>query len=217
MTGSKTIIFDFDGTLVESFWPGFKIYNAIAPEYGFRVVSESEVEKCRDMSILELLKFTRIPLYKLPIMIRRLRTEIRNEIPSIKIVEGISSCLKALRDAGNRLGIVSTNNRQNVITCLTNNQIFSHFDFLHTSINIFGKHTTLNWVLRKKGIDRSQVVYVGDEDRDIEAAKKCNIDGIAVGWGFQSRERLLTTEPSFFASTPMDIVSYVSSLTEASR
>ncbi len=212
MAKQQTVIFDFDGTLVDSFWPGFRICNQIAEEFGFRRVAEDEIDKCRDMSTRELLKFVGVPLYKLPLIVKRMRQDIKAEIPKIKIVSGIETCLKGLRDAGSVLGIVTTNDKNNVATCLSNNRVFSYFDFLHTSINLFGKHRILRRTIRVRGIDSDRAIYVGDENRDIEAAKKCKIKGVAVGWGFQSRKKLLSTKPDFFASTPMEIVNYVAGL-----
>ncbi len=212
MNWPPTVIFDFDGTLVDSLGPGFKVCNAVAQEFGFKTITEEEIPRCRDMSTKELLKYVGVPRYKLPLVLKRLRREISREIPSIKTVSGIANCLKALQRAGVQLGIVTSNTRANVKRCLGANGVLGYFDFLYTSLNLFGKHRTLRRALKKTGLTNDQVIYIGDENRDIEAARKCAIRSVAVGWGFQSERKLVSAGPDFFAAHPMEIVTYVKRL-----
>lgn len=209
----KTVIFDFDGTLVDSFLPGLKLVNSIASEFGFKTVAANEVARCRNMSPADLMRFLQVPIHKLPLIIKRLRKDIAKDLPNINIVKGVSDCLRELQNAGASLGIVTSNAKENVRICLEQNEVFSFFDFLYSSTNIFGKHRTLGRVLKKRNLKTEDAVYVGDESRDIQAARKCNIRVIAVDWGLQSRAQLISLKPDFLASAPMDIVRYVHSLT----
>lgn len=49
----------------------------------------------------------------------------------------------------------------------------------------------VNEVLQQLQTDRSQAVYIGDSDVDVETAKNAKMDGIFVDWGFRSRDFLL--------------------------
>jgi phosphoglycolate phosphatase len=53
------------------------------------------------------------------------------------------------------------------------------------------------------------VIYVGDETRDIEAARKIQIQVIAVSWGFNSREVLAEQKPDFLISHPSQLIEVV--------
>ena len=61
----KTIIFDFDGTIADTFWIGFQIVNGLADEFDFKKVKEEEVDKYRQMTSREVVKALSISWLKL--------------------------------------------------------------------------------------------------------------------------------------------------------
>jgi phosphoglycolate phosphatase len=63
---------------------------------------------------------------------------------------------------------------------------------------------------KKHQIHHSEVIYVGDEDRDIIAAKKAKIKNIAVSWGYNSKNKLRQLNPDFLVNSPKEMVSYLS-------
>ena len=52
------------------------------------------------------------------------------------------------------------------------NELEDYFEFVYSSNNLFGKHRTINRVIRNHGLSLENTFYVGDETRDIESAKK---------------------------------------------
>ena len=209
MTGAKTVIFDFDGTLVDSFGLSVRLSNMLAPQYGFRTVRESEVPSLKKLPAHELFKRLEFPLYKLPAVLSRARKEMSREIEAISMFDGMAQMLERLADAGVRLGIVTSNSFNNVQKCLANNGVLERFDFIHAAKNLFGKHRVLGKLMKKMELPSDSVIYVGDESRDIEASRKVNIPVIAVSWGFQDRERLKKMSPDFLADIPADIEKFV--------
>ena len=67
----------------------------------------------------------------------------------------------------------------------------------------------LKRIIKKYKIDKSQTYYIGDETRDIDAAKKNGVKSIAVTWGYNSEQVLLKYKPSFIAQKPEDILAHV--------
>lgn len=209
MTSANTVIFDFDGTLVDSFGLSVRLSNMLAPEYGYRTVRDSEVPRLKKLPIPELLKQLEFPLYKLPVVLAKARREMGREIEAIRMFEGMSQMLDGLRKAGLRLGIVTSNSINNVQSCLATNGVLEQFDFVHAAKNLFGKHRALGRLMKKMNLSSDCVIYVGDESRDIEASRRVNIPVIAVSWGFQDRERLKKMSPDFLADIPADIEKFV--------
>ncbi|MEO1184701.1 MAG: HAD hydrolase-like protein, partial [Cyanobacteria bacterium J06636_27] len=74
---------------------------------------------------------------------------------------------------------------------------------------IFGKTTIINNVLKQKQIKTQEVIYVGDETRDIEASKKAQIKICSVTWGFNSEEALAKEHPDFLIHHPRELVEVV--------
>ena len=63
-------------------------------------------------------------------------------------------------------------------------------------------------IIKEKKFDKKDLIYIGDEDSDIKAAKKAGIDSIAVVWGMKNKELLRNKKPTFIAEKPEDILSF---------
>ncbi len=61
-------------------------------------------------------------------------------------------------------------------------------------------------------MNSEEVIYVGDETRDIEAAKKINSKVIAVSWGFNTKEALARHNPDFLIHQPSELLDVMGSL-----
>ncbi len=68
------------------------------------------------------------------------------------------------------------------------------------------KARVLRRIVQRSDIDFSQVIYVGDETRDIDASKQVGILVAAVTWGFSSREALATQRPAFLIDHPRQLL-----------
>lgn len=209
MVNANTVIFDFDGTLVDSFGLSMRLSNQFATKYGYRVVHDSEVQSLKKLSAQELFRYLEFPLYKLPVVLAKARKEMAKEMENIQLFDGITQLLEQLHAAGVHLGIVTTNSISNVKSCLVTNGVIDKFDFVHAARNLFGKHRTLKRLMKKMQFSHESIIYVGDEGRDIEASKKVNIPVVAVSWGYQDRERLQKLSPDFLADAPADIEKFV--------
>ncbi len=198
----RTVIFDFDGTLVDSLEVGFRAANVVGPKFGVRTVDRVEADTFREMSTREMFEHLGIPLRKIPGLVLAVREEMARLMPAVSLFEGIAECLGQLREHGIALGVVSSNSRENVRSCLSHNGVLDAFDFVHTALNLFGKHRALGRVLRTRGLSAKEVVYVGDEGRDVEAARRCEVLGVAVSWGSKSRAQLGQHRPDHIVDSP---------------
>jgi phosphoglycolate phosphatase-like HAD superfamily hydrolase len=117
--------------------------------------------------------------------------------------------LKELKKAGFSLGIITSNSEKNVKNFLEINEIFDIFDFIHSGRNLFGKDKVIKQLFKKKKIAKNSIIYVGDETRDIEMAKKIGIPIIAVSWGFNAKEILGALGPNKMIDNPKDLLECV--------
>jgi phosphoglycolate phosphatase len=205
MDNLKHIIFDFDGTIVDTLELAFKIYNDIAPQFGCNLVERGNKEALRAKKPQDFLKKYGVSTLKLPFLVLKMRAEISKRISEVELVTGMKPVLHEIKDAGYDLGIVTSNSSDNVKTFLKNNRLDGVFDFIFSNKHVFGKHTTLLRLLKTKNIQSRNAVYIGDETRDIEAAKAAGIPIVAVTWGFNSREILATLLPDGIANAPGEL------------
>ncbi len=213
----KTIIFDFDGTIANTLDAVVNIYNDIAPKYNCKPVKHKDRKKLQAKRPQEFLKNYGVNHLKLFFLVIHTRRKLRNEIGNIKPIIGITQALKELKIAGFNLGIMTSNSKINVNIFLEMNGIKNIFDFIYTSKNIFGKDKTINQLLKNHKIRKDSVVYVGDETRDIEAARKVGIPIVAVSWGFNAREILALSEPDKIIDNPKKMLECLQKITEENK
>jgi phosphoglycolate phosphatase len=200
----KYIAFDFDGTIVSSMALGVQLYNEIAEKYNYRKIQEEELHVIHKLSIPERLKMFNLPLYKIPKIIVEFKKNYNQHVGSLRAIEGMKQVIFRLKEEGYTLGIISSNSVPNIEKFLAKNQ-FDVFDQVYSSRGLFGKQSTINNVIKKLRIKKEDMIYIGDEVRDINACKKAGVKMIAVSWGFDSRELLEEQNPDYIADKPADI------------
>jgi phosphoglycolate phosphatase len=204
----EVVLFDFDGTLADSEQLSLDIMNALAPEFGYAPITPDEIPKLKRMSAWQLLdQRSGIPLWNFA-KIRRLEKRVREEFQTrskmIKLFPGISGLLRGLREAGYRIGVVSSNAENIVEHVLQGGGV--KIDFIHAGSRFFGKARALRATLKEYSLHRSHVIYIGDELRDIDACRKVGVDMIAVGWGFNAPDALQSAGARV-AATPEELLS----------
>jgi phosphoglycolate phosphatase len=188
------LLWDFDGTLANTWESGQEIYNEIARRHRFSPMTDPEA--ARRMSTREFLRHHRIPLLKIPLVMREWHAALRSRMSAVPLFPGIHDMLIALHQTGRALGILSSNQEENIRLCLRSRNVEGLFDFVISYPRLFGKASGIRRVLRKHGLARSELLYVGDEVRDIEAARKAGVDSVAVGWGLNPPEMLRQASPT---------------------
>lgn len=209
---NKTILFDFDGTLANTLKTVVEIYNKVAPEYNCKTVELEDVSRLQAMTISHLMKEQGISHITLAILLVRVRKELHINIDHVKPFFGIEEQLQTLKRMGYQLGIMSSNSQKNVHTFLESNNMKHLFDFVHTSKNIFGKHTAIKRIISNLSLQTNDVVYVGDETRDIEACKKIGVKIAAVNWGYNLPEVLQAMQPDVLIDEPHSLANCISKL-----
>ncbi len=193
----NTILFDFDGTICDSLKVGFDIANRLSSKYNFKRVDMNELHLFRNMTSEEVIRSLGISYFKLPFIASNFRKLLNAEIKNLTPFEHIIEEIIFLHEKGYRIGILSSNSKENVQQFLANNNIYNCFSFLQTGTSLFGKAASIRKVLKKQKLEKHEVLLVGDETRDIAAAQNCGIKVMAVTWGFHTREILEKYEPDY--------------------
>lgn len=210
------LIFDFDGTIADTLEAIVHITNRIAPEYGYSPTTPEKLKYYQSLSTQEMLKQSEIPLFRLPFLLRRVRRELESELAHVAIARELVPALKELSAAGHQLMIMSSNSRQNIQKFLHLHGISHLFSAIHGGVGLLSKSRALKRIVQKGGIDFSQIIYVGDETRDIDASKQIGILVAAVTWGFSSREALAAQQPAFLIDHPRQLIGAAQTLVNPS-
>lgn len=207
MMNNINLIFDFDGTLADSFDVVIQKFNLLADEFNFRYVNDDEINELKNLTSKELIRYLKIPIYKIPAVLIKARALMRAEMKKLPSFSNLQGTIKKIHEMNINLGVLTSNSSDNVFAWLKCNDMQNLFNFVHVESNFFGKKRILRKIIKTYKMEQSKTFYIGDETRDIEAAKACNINSIAVTWGFNSEKVLLQYQPHFIARKPEDILS----------
>jgi phosphoglycolate phosphatase len=213
MTGSfsgsyRLLIFDFDGTLVDSGAWMIRTLNDIAGQFGLRRVSDEEVQMLRGRSNTDIVRYLGVPVWKLPRIAAEMRKRISGDIEQFRLFGGAADMLRALDERGLLLAIVSSNSEENVRRVL-GAATAARIDTFECSAAMFGKASKLRAVMRRLRIDAPNTLYIGDETRDIEAAREVHVASGAVTWGYANAEVLASFTPTLTFHSLQDILERV--------
>jgi len=200
------LIFDFDGTLANTLETGIEIFNELAESYNLNTVTADEVRELRKLNtraLLDHLGISRLMAVKLGAHIRKI---LHERMEDVELFSGIKEALVELHEAGFQMGILSSNSADNVRTFLNRCDLLSCFSFIEAGVSLFGKSQRILNVIKKEKADPSCVMYVGDETRDMEAARKSKVSGVAVCWGANEREAMETEGPAYCIDEPSELI-----------
>lgn len=183
----KNIIFDFDGTMVDTLDLALAFGNANQHRFSKTKIVKEEF---RQRSMREALSHIGLPWYKLPQFVLELKSYLKMHLNTAPIFSGISDLIAELKHQGFGLYVLSSNSRENIEGVLIRTNLLSHFNDIVSDSSIFGKHVILERLFKTHDLSKTDSVYVGDEVRDAEACAKCDIPMIAVSWGWDNFERL---------------------------
>jgi phosphoglycolate phosphatase len=112
--------------------------------------------------------------------------------------------LTELDARGIKLGILTSNSKKNVNKFLINQKL-DMFIFVDNS-GLFGKESKLKKTMKRYGLNSEDILYVGDEIRDIFSTKHVGVDIAAVDWGYNDIESLKKNNPKYLISDPEKLI-----------
>lgn len=209
---ADSIIFDFDGTIANTFDYTVTFLNA---EAGGPRLTKDQKAALHGLSMARIGRRLGIPWHRLPRLFFKGRRQMSPAMAHIEPFEGMIAVIRDLHAQGHALFILSTNTTPNIDKFLRRHGLESHFREVYGGVGMFGKAPALRRLLREQHIETRRAVYVGDELRDILAARSLGVSAIAVTWGFARAADLKAEGPAGVAHKPADLPRLLEKLREA--
>lgn len=205
---TRTVIFDFDGTIADSLETVITIYRELTGDS--RPLTQSEIDELRKLPVNKLIKAVGVPLWRVPALLTRGRRLMHGHLKDVVVFPGLPEVIKHLHDNGVVLHIVSSNSKSNVEEFLARHDMRQYFSEIHGSIGLFQKAKTLKSIVLRYGLVAADTWYVGDEARDVTSSHKAGLRVVSVTWGYQHRDLLTKMRADALADTPAELLEIVS-------
>ncbi len=201
----EAVLFDLDGTLLDTLEDLRDAVNHIMKKYDFPEHSLEEIRKAVGDGIRKLIERC-VPAGTDTETIDAAFADFKvyygaNCQNKTKPYDGITALAKRLKEDGYKLAVVSNKNHEAVQKLIP----FYFGDLFEISVGAMEDKRkkpapdTSFYALEKLGVSKEQALFVGDSQVDVETAKNAEIPGILVTWGFRSREELMQAGATVFA------------------
>lgn len=208
----KTIIFDLDGTLLDTLDDLTIATNAALQKFGFPLRTKEEVRAFVGNGIKKLIeRALGAPMEGLDEVLEEFkRYYTAHCADATKPYEGILPLLKELKRRGVQTAVLS-NKADFAVKKLAQ----EYFDGLllaavgeNEGAGIRKKPApdSLFAVMKQLNASAETTLYVGDSEVDIETAKNAGVACLCVTWGFRDREFLEAKGGALFVNRPMEIL-----------
>jgi len=190
----RLAIFDFDGTLADSL-PWFRAsFHDVIARFDLTPVTAEELEGMRGLSAREIMARLNVSMWQLPAIVSDMRKRKLAAASETSLFAGIPAMLCDLQRQGIKTAIVSSDSEASVRQVLgPTTSLITRFD---CGAALFGKHWKFRRVARRLGTEPADTICIGDEIRDIEAAKAADMDSGAVAWGYALPSALQAARPT---------------------
>ncbi len=213
----KLVIFDLDGTLVDSI-EGIKFsMNRVLDRFNFPNHDTETYKNLVGNGLRNLVRKALPPDFSDSDMVEKcyelmLEEYGKNWDRGMKLYDGIEAVLDELSKKNIQFAI-NTNKNQEMTDEIVE-QYLSKWDF----IRVIGFNHDLpkkpdpygvDQIMKEAAITAEECLYIGDSEVDIQTAVNAGINYVSVSWGFRSKEQLERYSPKTIIDNPTELLDIV--------
>lgn len=184
----RLIIFDMDGTLVNSSVTIANAINYVRENLGFEPMERDYILRLvNDHTVNPAQKFYHTRAFEKKHELWFSEYYSANHDKELELYDGIREMLENLKSRGANLAVATNAYRISTIESLTHLKVDHHFDAIACYDDVpNGKPhpDMLHKILHQLKMGSEQALFIGDGPRDQLASERAGIDYIMVDWGF---------------------------------
>ena len=208
----KAILFDFDGTLVDTNQLIIRSFNETFKKlFPNRCFTESEIMDCIGPTLEETgQKYYAEDPKSLVDIYRGFCWQYHDEM--IVIYPGIEEMLKSLKEMGLKLVIVTSKKTDMATRGLEVTKLLSYFDWMVSADDVKNPkphQEPIERVLDYYHLKPEECLMVGDNSHDILCAKAAGVTSVAVGWALRGADYLKSFSPDYIIDEASDLIKII--------
>jgi pyrophosphatase PpaX len=213
MPSLRTVLFDLDGTLIDSVRLILDSYHHTLATH--RLPPRTDEEWLRGIGTPLTVQFAewRNDPARLEALIATYREyNLEHHDRMVTVYPGVVEAVRRIHEAGVRTGLVTSKNRRGAVRGLALAKLESLMDVMVCADEVTNPKPhpePVETAVRLLGADRAETVYVGDSIHDMRSGRAAGVRTAAVLWGPFERGHLEEAAPDYWLETPADLVRLV--------
>ena len=207
---AEVLLFDFDGTLIDSKVDIATAVNLTLGDLGLPVRSVEEIFSFVGDGVKRLLRLSvgeeNPEQYERALEVFR-RHYLEHCVKTTQWYPGIWEVLQHYKE---RKKVIVTNKSLEytlaIIDGLQARDLFQHVEAPRDTTELKPEPVMLERALEVLDADPGCTVMIGDSTNDVRAAQAAGIRACAVGYGYGNHERVAALQPDFYCKTPYDLI-----------
>lgn len=188
MKHKTTLIFDFDGTIADTFDVMIDLFNTIVSKYDNKPITKELLDQYLDMPLRKRIKAHGVKYRQIPFL---LKDALALHEPFLKHAVPFHGMKEILNQLSTRYTLlIVSSNKKDLIEAFLDTHDINVFKKVYAKQTLFSKDKLLLSVLKKESLNIKEVLYIGDELRDIEACNKIHMDILPVTYGYDKKSLL---------------------------
>ena len=207
---AKLLLFDFDGTLIDSKFDIATSVNLTLRDLELPVRPVEEIYSFVGDGVKRLLRLSvgegHHDRYEAALGIFR-NHYLQHCVKTTRFYAGIGEVLNFYQD---RKKAIVTNKSPEYTLCIMEGlrarNLFHAIEGAREAADLKPEPAMLHRVLELLGVDPTETVMIGDSTNDVRAAQAAGVKACAVGYGYGNREKVLELKPDFYCERPEDLL-----------
>ena len=215
MPAIHTVLFDLDGTLIDSVRLILDSYHHTLAAHG--LPPRTDEEWLRGVGTPLTVQFAewRDERGTLEAMIATYREyNLKHHDRMVRVYPGVVEAVREIREAGVRTGLVTSKNRLGALRGLTLVRLEKMMDVMVCADEVTNPKPhpePVEKAVALLGADPATTVYVGDSIHDMQSGRAAGVRTVAILWGPFGRTHLEGAKPDYWIENPEQLVGLVKS------